>query len=154
MWDAVLGLDAFEADAGTHERLHHMHTVQGVYVGIWRGEAPEVTEASELPDLPSLCGWARERHEEIASWAESLAAEALERRVEFPWAEKIVERWGEAGPVTLAESVLQVVSHTAHHRGQVLARVRELGGEPPLIDFVAWLWRGRPAAEWPVEGGG
>jgi uncharacterized damage-inducible protein DinB len=40
--------------------------------------------------------------------------------------------------------------HTVYHRGQVNARVRALGGEPPLVDYIAWLWLGRPAPEWPV----
>jgi len=38
--------------------------------------------------------------------------------------------------------------HSTHHRGQVNARLRELGGEPPLADFIVWLWWGRPAASW------
>jgi len=154
VWEGVLGLDAFEADAGTHERLHHLHTVQRAYTGIWRGRTLELPQASEFPDLASLCAWAREGHAGLAGWAESLDSVRLDRPVEFPWAEKIAERWDEAGPVTLAESVLQVTSHTAHHRGQVVARIRELGGEPPLIDFVAWLWQGRPAPEWPDGPGG
>ncbi len=48
--------------------------------------------------------------------------------------------------------------HSTHHRGQVAARLRELGGEPPLVDFIAWLWWKRPEPEWPAaldaEGGG
>ena len=41
---------------------------------------------------------------------------------------------------------LQVVLHTQHHRGQVCARLRDAGGEPPTVDFIVWLWEGRPAA--------
>ena len=26
--------------------------------------------------------------------------------------------------------------------------LRELGGEPPLTDFVAWIWLDRPPADW------
>ena len=35
-----------------------------------------------------------------------------------------------------------------YHRGQNATRLRELGGEPPLTDFVAWLWKGRPDGKW------
>jgi hypothetical protein len=27
-------------------------------------------------------------------------------------------------------------------------RLREVGGTPPTIDFVLWIWKGRPKAEW------
>jgi len=41
-----------------------------------------------------------------------------------------------------------VALHSLYHRGQVNARLREVGGTPPLVDYIAWLWFGRPAAEW------
>ena len=45
---------------------------------------------------------------------------------------------------TSAETAPHVAMHTTHHRGQVNARLRELGAEPPLVDYIAWLWQ-RPA---------
>ena len=36
-------------------------------------------------------------------------------------------------------------SHSTYHRGQVNARLREIGAEPPLVDYIAWLWFDRPA---------
>jgi uncharacterized damage-inducible protein DinB len=41
--------------------------------------------------------------------------------------------------------------HSAHHRGQALRRLRELGVEPPLCDFIVWIWTGRPDADWGEE---
>lgn len=49
---------------------------------------------------------------------------------------------------TLGETALQVPSHTTYHRGQVNVRLRELGAEPPLVDFIAWIWFGKPAPNW------
>jgi uncharacterized damage-inducible protein DinB len=46
--------------------------------------------------------------------------------------------------------MFQVTSHSTHHRGQVNARLRALGGEPPLVDYIAWVWFGKPAADWAV----
>jgi len=46
------------------------------------------------------------------------------------------------------ETLMPVASHSTHHRGQVCARIRELGSEPPLTDFIAWIWSSRPAASW------
>lgn len=33
---------------------------------------------------------------------------------------------------TLGEALMPVDSHSTHHRGQVNARIRELGVEPPI----------------------
>jgi hypothetical protein len=52
---------------------------------------------------------------------------------------------------TLAETILQVASHSTYHRGQVNTRLRQLGAEPPLVDYVAWIWFDRPAADWPAR---
>jgi uncharacterized damage-inducible protein DinB len=49
----------------------------------------------------------------------------------------------------MAETARQVAMHSMHHRGQVNARLRELGAEPPLVDYIAWIWRGRPEPMWP-----
>ena len=38
--------------------------------------------------------------------------------------------------------------HSTYHRGQVNVRLRELGGEPQLVDFIAWVWEGKPRAVW------
>jgi uncharacterized damage-inducible protein DinB len=51
---------------------------------------------------------------------------------------------------TVAETMLQVTFHSAYHRGQVSARLREVGVEPPLVDYIAWIWFGRPDAPWPA----
>jgi uncharacterized damage-inducible protein DinB len=48
----------------------------------------------------------------------------------------------------VAECLLQLALHSAHHRGQVAAWLREAGGEPPLTDFIAWVWMRRPAPTW------
>jgi uncharacterized damage-inducible protein DinB len=83
------------------------------------------------------------------SFLERAHDEDLEREFRLPWAVHFEERSKQPAAVhTLGESVLQVVLHTQHHRGQVAARLREAGGEPPTVDFIVWLWEGRLAASW------
>ncbi len=45
-------------------------------------------------------------------------------------------------------SCFQVANHSTYHRGQVNRSLRQLGGEPPLVDYIAWVWFGKPKAEW------
>jgi uncharacterized damage-inducible protein DinB len=69
----------------------------------------------------------------------------------LPWMDMVSAQLGRTLVVpTLAETLLQVPMHSMHHRGQINARLRELGNEPPLVDFIAWIWLGKPAAEWPA----
>lgn len=151
VWTAVLASDEAPDDQRMRELLHHIHQVQWVYLKIWREEPLELKDEAAFPDLSSVCAWGQEYHQEVAAYSDALASVSLDRTVEFPWAEELVGRWGEIGPVTLAESILQVTAHSTYHRGQVNARLRAVGGEPPLVDFVAWLWRRRPGPEWPAE---
>ena len=52
------------------------------------------------------------------------------RGVRFPWADHLVQRFGQAEPATWSESVLQVAMHSSYHRGQVARRLRELARKP------------------------
>lgn len=151
VWRSVRALEKAESDANIRERLHHVHLVQWTYLQMWMGESIDSREASSFADLEAIHAWVREYHRWAAGWADGLDAADLEREVEFPWAERLVERFGSARPATLAETIVQVVYHTTYHRGQINTRLRELGGEPPLTDFVGWIWMGRPDPVW--EGG-
>ena len=46
---------------------------------------------------------------------------------------------------TLAQALLHVVMHSQNHRGQCLIRLRELGGTPPMLDFVVRV-KNQPSA--------
>lgn len=37
--------------------------------------------------------------------------------------------------------------HTTYHRGQLNTKIRELGGEPPLTDFIYWVGLDKPKAD-------
>lgn len=147
-WTAVLGLPSLQQDRQMRERLHHFHSTQWAYLQVWRGEAVRIPELSSFADLRALGRWARGYYRELPAYAESLQPAALRREVQFPWAAQLVERFGSAKPASLADSILQLALHTAHHRGQVVARLRELGSEPPLTDFIAWIWMGQPKPQW------
>lgn len=148
VWSAVLAAEAASADEGLRERLHHLHLVQRVFLSIWRGEAID-GHAGEGLDARDLREWASSYYPEARAYLASAGDSELAATVTLPWTEAAAERLGfEPAPTTLLETLVQVYAHTAHHRGQICTRLRELGGEPPLIDFVAWVWHGRPDAEW------
>jgi uncharacterized damage-inducible protein DinB len=132
-------------------RLHHLHMVQWAYLHIWRSEPARPRELGTFPTLAAVRGWAREGYRELAAYLASVPGGDVGREVRFPWAERIVQRYGRVQPTRWDESVLQVAMHGAHHRGQVARRLRELDVEPPLLDFIAWIWLDRPEADWGSE---
>ena len=148
MWRALLSVPALARDAEMRERVHHFHSTQWAYLQILRGDPLQIPELASLADLGAIGRWARGFYVEFPAYLDSLDEAALTRTVELPWAAQVAERLGSADPATVGEHLLQLVVHTAHHRGQVLTRLRDAGGAPPLVDFIAWIWMRRPAADW------
>ena len=132
-------------------RMRHSHLVQKVFLDVLECRQIDPEETSAL-DMEALERFTKNVHRSFASYHDSLAAEALEAPVELPWARMVGEKLGfEVQNPTLGETLVQVFAHTAYHRGQVNVRLRELGIEPPMTDFIAWVWAQKPAAEWPAE---
>ena len=142
-------LDSGIEDAGIPEKLHHLHVVQWAYLRVWKQEPVAPPALETFRTLADMRDWARQTHADIAGYLDNVPSSAVGEEIRLPWADHLVERFGKALPATWAETVLQVVMHTTYHRGQVAMRMRELGAEPPLTDLIAWIWMGRPEAQWP-----
>lgn len=149
VWGTTLQSGQARADERIRGWLHHIHTVQRAFTAIWRGQPPELVSVASFADLPAMGAWGREGHASLREFLATCDAALLERIVKLPWAGRAIERPDAVAHPTLAETVRQVSMHSMHHRGQVNARLRELGAEPPLVDYIAWIWRGRPAPAWP-----
>ena len=152
IWHTVLSIPESHNDERTRKLLHHKHEVQLVYLQIWRGDTMNIPDLSSFNDLSSMHQWSRDGHTAIKKFIMELTPEKLEENVEFPWARLLTRKFGEVHPVTVRESILQVVMHSTYHRGQINAHLRQLGGVPPLTDFIAWVWMGKPAAGWYGKG--
>jgi uncharacterized damage-inducible protein DinB len=147
VWAAVPAV----RDDRLHQLLVHVHTVQRAFLTIWtRGDVNAVfTAAQQLSNPADAASWARSYYPEAHAFLDSVTADHFNDLIQMPWAAEITGVLGRPPhPTTLAETVFQVTSHSTYHRGQVNVRLRELGVEPPLVDYIAWLWSGRPAAEW------
>ena len=68
--------------------------------------------------------------------------EALEEIVEIPWFQPTLK-------ISCRQALMQAAMHSHYHRGQNATRLRELGGVPPTTDFILWLNKGQPPADWP-----
>jgi uncharacterized damage-inducible protein DinB len=145
-WRAVRALPAAASDERLKWLLHHLQLVRSIYLQAWRGEAFQLTELDSYPDLAAIDAWTRPYFAQVHEFAKGVDNAGFGEPVDFPWSAMIAEKFGQVLPATLGQSVWQVLTHTAYHRGQIAVRIRELGGEPPLVDFLYWVWAGKPAA--------
>jgi uncharacterized damage-inducible protein DinB len=146
IWKAVAAVP--QHDEELKAKLHHLHMVQWAYLHIWCGQALKPRDLSSFPTLRAVRVWARQFYGELPVYLAGVEEKDLRGLVRFPWADRLAERYGVARPATWSESVIQVAMHSSYHRGQVARRLRELDVESPLTDFIAWIWFGRPEAEW------
>jgi len=148
VWRTVL---AHDHDDRTYKLLFHIHSVQHAFLSVWRGaEKAWFPDVKDYPDLPSLAKWAREYHEQLPGYLSSVREEQLGETKEVTWRRWVEKTIGRAPePTTFGETMLQVSQHSTYHRGQVNTRLREREIDSPLTDFIAWVWQGKPAPEWP-----
>jgi uncharacterized damage-inducible protein DinB len=148
-WSAVLSAPAGRTDPKLQAVLYHLHMTQWAFLRVWRGE-PRDHPYPTFTEAESIVPWAREYYRGARAELGHFSDEQASRPLPVPWSSLVEARLGRPPAVTsLGETVLQVVLHSQHHRGQVNARLREVGGDPPLVDYIAWVWLGRPAPVWP-----
>ena len=83
----------------------------------------------------------KQYHTEMADVLRGFDDTALEEIVDAPWFSRPTN-------ISRRHALMQAAMHSHYHRGQNATRLRELGGTPPITDFIIWLRNGQPAAQW------
>jgi uncharacterized damage-inducible protein DinB len=150
VWAAALSNSEAGNDLTLRGKLFHSHMVQRAFLSVWQA-GPLTPPPADPPDLLTTLEVARAYYSDLGAFLTALGEDQLQRPVMLPWAGRFAQRLGrEPASPSLAETVLQVAMHSTYHRGQVNARLRELGIEPPLTDYIAWIWFDRPEPQWPA----
>jgi len=148
VWRTAMTSEVSVDDETMGARLRHIHMVQRAFLKVWREEPLNPAGVDDLRGA-ALAAWGQEYHQEMRQYLFGISEDELDRPVALPWMEYVTARIGKKPETpTLGETLLQVTAHSAYHRGQVNTRLRELGMEPPLVDFIAWVWLGKPEAQW------
>jgi uncharacterized damage-inducible protein DinB len=120
----------------------HMTFVQKLFLDVLHKQPvafPDKNAPSAM--FSELRRRSRENHNRLKKFVSELDADALMANVHiafFP---------GTFTP-TVHEALTQVVMHTQHHRAQNLQRLAQLSGKSPVVDWIAWVFRGKPVAVW------
>jgi uncharacterized damage-inducible protein DinB len=150
VWRSVLAHEGAGTDPRLRNLLTHVHLVQRLFLMVWRNEPLlPIQSFGDVAEIADLRTRATSYYPEVNEFLGTLDAAALTRPVVMPFVLEQEKRLGTTFAVpTLAETIFQVTSHSTYHRGQVNARLREVGGAPPLVDHIAWVWFGKPDANW------
>jgi uncharacterized damage-inducible protein DinB len=149
IWNIVAATPRAVDDVGIRDYLHHIHMVQRLFVALWSGQPPDAIVARQPSEftLSDLRAWGRPFYGDARAFLQTATPARLAEPLIVPWAAALeAEKGRPLTAPTVGETVFQVVNHTTHHRAQVSVRLRALGGVPPLVDYIAWVWFGRPAA--------
>ncbi len=148
VWRATLASAASREDQRINQLFHHLHLVQHAYLGACRGQAMKA-QFPTFEAVQPLMLWGRGYYPEIQGYLASLTNAELSRPFQIPWTEIVTKELGRAPePITLGEFMMQVPLHSLYHRGQINTRLREVGAEPPTVDYIVWRWLGKPSPDW------
>ena len=146
VWAQVLESEVAATDEKIRNLLYHIHIVQRAFNDAWLGINPE-TAFPQFTESTELKKWADETLNRILSFIDSVNEETLAGELKLPWGALVEKQLGRTpAPVTVRQTALQVTMHSTYHRGQVNARLRELGIVPSTVDYIVWLWLDRPVA--------
>jgi uncharacterized damage-inducible protein DinB len=145
---ACAGLDASAlreeapGTAGTiAETLKHLVSVEDAYLAMLKGQQLGGRGDREAYFAQDVAWFAARVAPLGEGYQTLLAAEggaSLDRTLAIPWFDF---------PVTAREGLLQVLSHSAQHRSQVLSVLGARGVEAPNIDYVALVGAARRGKE-------
>jgi uncharacterized damage-inducible protein DinB len=150
VWRAIAAHPPALEDEKLMAYVRHFHVVQRAFLLMWTGGKIDPQELYAPVPPAAMVANARAWYESATAYLKAFDEARTAETLFMPWLAHYEEQLGRAlQSPTYGESFIQLPMHTAYHRGQVNARLRELGGEPPNVDYVAWVWFSRPAAEWP-----
>jgi uncharacterized damage-inducible protein DinB len=148
VWRAVFGSENAPDDQKIRDYFYHLHLVQRAFISGWRNE-PADAPFPTFADATSVRDWGRSYYGEIFAHLDGLSDEEIAKPMALPWAEFVEKQIGRVpASITIGQTMLQVTLHSLYHRGQINARLREVGGEPPTVDYIVWIWLEKPAASW------
>ena len=121
---------SFESVHGT---LAHMIAAERLWLERWKGRPARALQPPEQFPVTSAgiaeCWVAVER--EMRAYLDGLSEATIELPVSY------VNFKGETWEYALWRMMVHVLNHQSYHRGQASTLLRQLGAQPPSLDFLA-----------------
>ncbi len=113
------------------DTMTHLLAVEWLWLERWRGRSPRTLLApEEFPTLAVLSQRWLTVEREMREYLAGLSEDALERTVPY------INAKGETWTYELWRMMVHLLNHQSYHRGQVTTLMRQLGVQPPQVDFL------------------
>jgi uncharacterized damage-inducible protein DinB len=124
----------FKSSHGSiHGTLVHIAGAEWRWLQRWKGTShPSIWTADDFADGAALRSRWREVEAERREFLKTLTEERLHQDLSY-------NLKGESLTSTLAEQMQHLVNHSTLHRGQVVGMIRQLGVQPPAVDFIYYI---------------
>jgi uncharacterized damage-inducible protein DinB len=113
------------------DTLTHLVAAEWFWLDCWLGRPTgPMLSPEEFPTLADLIGRWRAVELEMREYLAALSEDAL------PLPVTLIDTKGQSWTYPLWRMMLHVVQHQSYHRGQVTTLLRQVGVQPPEIDFL------------------
>lgn len=117
------------------ETLAHLLGAEWVWLERWRGHSPTMRETSELAserfvNLSAIEECWRTVESDMREYLTDLTEEKLTQPLTYD------NPKGESWTYPLWRTLFHLINHQTYHRGQITTMLRQIGIQPPQIDFL------------------
>jgi uncharacterized damage-inducible protein DinB len=113
------------------DTLVHLAAVEWLWLERWRGRSPRaLPKPDEFPALDAVTQYWQTVERQMRAFVGDLTDEALASDM------TCVSTRGQAWTFPLWRMIEHLLHHQSYHRGQVTALFRQLGVQPPKVDFL------------------
>ncbi len=122
------------------DTLVHLMAVEWLWLERWRGNSPRsLLRAADFPALAAVEAHWRTVEREMREYIAALSDAELGQTRTY------VSTRGQTWTYPLGQMVMHLLSHQSYHRGQITNLLRQLGVQPPPVDFLNALDAGLAA---------
>lgn len=145
VWETVLSNPKASEDKYVKNTLFHSSMTIDAFCYVWNGEEFTIPKNESYSQIEQIKKYSDSAHKKLEKISKDLDRIELDKIIDVPWSKYFEDSSGkQADQTTMLDTIVQVVMHTTYHRGQINKRLRELEINPPLVDYIIWLWAGKP----------
>ena len=113
------------------DTLVHLIAVEWLWLERWRGRSPRVLLPPEdFPTLGVFCNRWYTVEQEMKEYLATLPEAVLDQNI------TCIGTRGNTWSYALWRMMIHLLEHQSYHRGQVTSLLRQLGVEPPTVDYL------------------
>ena len=148
VWSEVRKIKQDKDTKNLFDLFLHLHSVQHAYLSIWKNESLNYFKNIKFKKLDEIYEWALDFYKKYRIFINDLDNNKLQMEIKIPWTGQLEKKLGKPPENSyMLQTIYQVIMHSTYHRGQINKEIRKIGGEPPLTDFIYWIWLGKSEAE-------